>query len=80
MSVNQQLFLLSLSVMVTVAVSRPGVNKTFGSFESAETEKDSGTSTRVSSLRGMLTHLLSPTDDPAGKRVGRATFVKSISV
>lgn len=66
--------------MVTVAISPPGVNKAFGSPEAAETEKDSGTSTRVSSLRGMLTHLLSPTDDPAGKRVGRGTFVKSLSV
>ena len=60
-------FLLSLSVMMTVAKSPPGINSTFGSFESALTEKLSGTSTKVSSLRGMLMHLLSPGADPAGK-------------
>ena len=60
-------FLLSLSVMETVAKSPPDINSMFGSFESALTEKLSKTSTKVSSVRGILMHLVSPGGDPSGK-------------
>ena len=61
--------------MFTVVVSLPTVNTAFGSLVDADTEKDSGDSTSVSSLIGMLMHLCAGGVEPEGKTTGRVVTV-----
>ena len=69
-------------MIVTVVRSPPGLNSTFGSVEEAPTKKLSDSSTRPSSVRGILMHLRSLATDPRGNTttwgVARMSSAKSV--
>lgn len=64
-------------MMVTTAMLRPGENSTVGSLEATMMEKLSETSSKVSSLKGMLKHLVSMATDPTGNTTVWGVGVKS---